>query len=430
MSVVIKKLPKSEIELTIEVDPKVLEAARAEAIKRFQKEVKIEGFREGKAPEEKVIEKVGERAISVEAGDIAIKLAYAEAVQKENLLVVSHPKIEITSAEPLKFMAKVAVLPAVKVGDWKKIKLKKEELKVEPQEIEAVVKDILRGNAEPRPITDRAAKKGDRVEIDFAGFTPDGVPLDGTQSKNHPLTLGEGNFIPGFEEGLEGMKTGEEKEHTVKFPKTYHAKHLADQDVKFKVKLHKIEEMVEPELSDAFAEKISGSQKKTWKEVEADIAEHLQSRKESQAQQKLEADLVAELLKVAEVEVPEILIDEELEWMIKDLQNRIAGGGMDWQKYLEMTKKTEEDLRKELKVEAEKRVKVRLILDKLVETEKPEVPESEVEAAIENEASRHPESQKKEVRAAFAAGTPHRARLHHQLKIIKLLANLIKTLAK
>ena len=402
MSVKVKKLPKSEIEITIAVDPKTIEAAKKEALKRFSKEVKIDGFRPGTAPEEKIIEKVGERAISVEAGDIAIKLAYADAVKAEKLAVVSHPKIEIKSAEPLEFVARVAILPEVKIGDWQKIKLKKEEAKVEPAEIEKVVKDILRGNAEAKPITDRAAQ----------------------------LVRGDGSIITGFEVGLVGMKGGDETDHVGKFPENYHAKTLAGADVKFKLKLHKIEEMVEPELNDEFAKKVSGGQKNSWKEVEADIAEHLKSRNESQSQQKLEADLVAELLKIATIEVPEILIDEELEWMLKDLKNRLASGGMEWEKYLEATKKSEEDLKKEMRVEAEKRVKVRLILDKLVETENPAVEEKEVESAIEAEAARHPESQKKEVRAAFAAGTPNRLRLQHQLKIIKLLTDLIKKLTK
>ncbi len=430
MSAKVKILPKSEIEISIEIDPKILESARAEAVKRFQKEVKIDGFRPGGAPVEKVIEKVGERNVAIETNDIAVKLSYVEAVKAEKLQVVSHPKIEIQSDSPLKFVARVAVLPEVKVGDWRKIKLKKEEAKVEPAEIEAVVKNILKGSATATEMKNRPARKGDRVEIDFAGSTPDGVPLDGTQSKNHPLVLGEGNFIPGFEEGVAGMSIDEEKDHSVKFPENYHAKHLAGKEVKFKLKLRKIEELAEPELNDEFAKKVSGGQKNSWSEVEADIAEHLKSQKNSTAQQKLEADLVAELLKIATVEVPEILIDEEVEWMTKDLKNRLESGGMEWAKYLESLKKTEEELRKEMRVEGGKRVQVRLILDKLVAEEKPELDEKEVDAAVEKEAGRHPESQKKEVCESFAVGTPNRIRLQHQLKIIKLIANLIKTLSQ
>ena len=430
MQVSVKTLPKSEVEFTIEVSGEQLESARAEAVRRFRKDVKIDGFREGHAPEEKIVERVGEENIALEANDIAIKLAYAEAVKGEKLKVISHPKIEIRSANPLKFTAKVAVLPEVELGDWKGIKLKKEESPVERKEVEAVVKDILRGNAEAKEVKDRAAQKSDRVEIDFSGFTPDGVPLDGTQAKNHPLILGEGNFIPGFEEGVTGMQAGEEKEHAVKFPENYHAKHLAGKEVKFKIKLHKIEELREPKLDAEFAKKVSGGKKEKWEDVEADIEKHLKGRKEAQAQQKLENDLIAELLKIGKVETPEILVDEETEWMLKDLQQRLANGGMDWQKYLEQLKKTEEEIRKEMRGEAEKRVKVRLILDKLVATEKPEVEEKDVDAEIEKQANRYPESQKREVRESFAAGTPNRIRLQHQLKVIKLISEFIKTLSK
>lgn len=430
MSVTVKNLPKSEVQITVEVDPKTVEEARKEAMNRFRKEVKVDGFREGQVPDEKIIEKVGEKNIALETNDIAIKLAYADAVKSEKIKVVSYPKVEVSSTEPLKFTATVAVLPEVKVGDWKKIKLKKEKIEVEKKEVEAVVKDILKGNAEAKEIKDSPAKKGHRVEIDFEGFTPDGVALDNTKSKNHPIVLGEGSFIPGFEEGVEGMKIGDEKEHTVKFPKEYHAKHLADKDVKFKIKLNKVEELIEPKLDDEFAKKVSNGQKSKWADVEKDIEEHLKSRKDVQAKQKLEADLITELLKISEVEVPEALIDQEVEFMLKDLQQRLSSGGMTWDKYLEALKKTEEDIRKEMRPEAEKRVKVRFILDKLVETEKVEAPESELEAAIEREAARYPESQKKEVRESFVAGSPNRLRLQQQLKVIKLLSDMIKTLAK
>ncbi|MFH1375141.1 MAG: trigger factor [Patescibacteria group bacterium] len=430
MKVSLKSLPKSEVELTIEVPDASLESARAEAIKRFAKEVKIDGFRDGKAPEDKIIEKVGEKNIRVEALDIAIKLAYAKAVQKEKIAAISHPKIEVKSDKPLNFVARVAVLPEVELGDYKKIELKREEAKVEKKEIEAVVKDILRGNTEATVITDRAAQKGDRAEIDFSGFTPDGVALDNTASKNHPIVLGEGGFIPGFEEGVEGMKVAEEREHTVKFPADYHAKHLAGKDVKFKIKLHKVEELKEPKLDDEFAKKVSGGEKKTWSEVEQDIEKQLQARKEAGVNQKLESDLITELLKIAKVEVPESLVEEELEFMLKDLQQRLGSGGLEWSKYLEQSKKKEEDIRKEIRPEAEKRIKVRLILDKLVETEKIKVEEKEIEARVEAESARHPESQKKEVRTAFAAGTPNRLRLQHQLKVIKLMLELTNTLSK
>ena len=430
MKITVKNLPKSEVEITIEVAEKALAEAKAKALDLFRKEVKVDGFREGSVPDEKIIEKVGEKNIMLEANDIAIKLAYSEAVQKEKLRVIAAPKIEIVSQEPLKFTAKAPVLPEVKIGDWKKIKLKKEEVKVEAKEVAAVVKDMQKHNAEAKPVEGRAAKKGDRAEIDFAGFTPDGVSLDNTTSKNHPLVLGEKSFVPGFEEGVIGMKAGEEKEHTVKFPADYHAKLLAGKDVKFKIKLHKIEELHPPKLDAEFAKKITGGKIEKWEEVEKDIEKHLQQRKQNLAQQKLENDLITELLKVSEAEIPEAIIDQEVEFMIKDLQQRLSGGGVDWNKYLESTKKTEADIRKEMRTEAEKRAKVRLTLDKLVEAEKVEANEQDLEKMIEQEVGRYPESQKTQVRESFAPGSPNRFHLQHQMKIVKLLSDLTKTLSQ
>ena len=429
MQISVKQLPKSTVQITIEAEEKDLAPARKQALFQLSKEVKIDGFREGNIPENVLIEKVGEQVVQRETLDIAIKLLYFEAVKKEHLKVVSQPKVEVLNAVPLKFTATVTVSPEVKLGDYKKIKLKKEKVSVEKKDIEAVIADVRKRNQQGKTIKDRSAKKGDRVEIDFTGSTPDGVPLDGTNSKNHPIVIGEGNFIPGFEEGVIGMKTGEEKEHTVKFPADYGAKHLAGKDVKFKIKLHKIEELTDPELNDEFAKKVSGGKKSTWKEVESDISEYLKSSKESQANQKLENDLINELLKICKVETPDALIDEEIEFMLKDLHQRLSQGGMTWEKYLEQSKKTEDSIKKELRPEAEKRVNVRLILDKLVEVEKVEADDKDIKAKIERMKANYPESKKKEVDETFAVGTPNYIRLRQQLKVIKLLGELIKKLS-
>jgi len=427
MQFYIKKLPKSEVEITIEVPTENLASARQQAISQLSQEVKIEGFRPGKIPEDILIKKVGETTVEHTALDIAVKFFYAEVVKKEKIKVIAAPEIKIKTMSPLKFIAKVTVLPDVKIGDYLKIKLQKTEIKVSPAEIEKVVADIKKGNPLTKTVTNRTAAKKDRVEIDFAGTTLDGVPLDGTVSKNHPLVLGENTFIPGFEEGIIGMNIEEEKDHIVKFPADYHAKHLANTDVKFKIKLHKIEELNEPTLDDEFAKKVSGGQKSKWKEVEDDIANFLKKQKESEATQKLEDNLVAELLKISKVDVPSPLIITEEEFLLNDIKKRLSGGGMTWEKYLEQTKKTEEDIKKDMSVEAEKRVKARLVLSKLVEIEKVEVDNKEIIAEIEHIKTNHPaESEKNKIDTAYSIGSANRERLQHQLKVIKLLKELTK----
>lgn len=429
MQISVKHLPKSLVELTIEATPAELEPARIVALKELQKEVKIAGFRPGKIPLDVLIEKVGAAVIERETLNHAIPLLYTEAVKNKELKVISRPTVKIESTTPFKFVAQVAVLPEVKLGDYKKIKIKKEKTELGKQELEDFLKHLRKRHAVAKEIKSRAAKKGDRVEVDFAGFTPDGVSLEKTNSKNHPLTLGENVFVPGFEEGVVGMQLEEEKEHTVKFPADYHAKHLANQDVKFKIKLKKIEEMEEPELSDTFAETITGGQKKKWSEVETEIRTGLLQEKTTAAAQKLENELMAELLKICEVEIPEILITEEVVYMLQDFKERLESGGLDFDKYLIQSKKTEEQIQKEMTPEAEKRVKLRLILDKLVEAEKITIPSAELENEIKKASQRYPEAQQKKFLEAFAADSANRTRLQHQLKVIKLLGELTKTLS-
>ncbi len=426
----VKKLPKSAVEITIESDDKVLEQYRAQVLTRFQKEVKIAGFRPGQIPEEKLVAHVGEPLIEREILDAAVKALYAEAVNKEKLQVVAAPEVKVESAKPLKFVATVAVMPEVTLGDYKSIKLKKEELKLNDKEVQTFIDQIRQQHAKPKPIEGRAAKTGDRVEIDFAGSTTDGVPLDGTQSKNHPLTLGEGNFIPGFEEGVIGLKVGEEKEHPVKFPTDYRAKHLAGKDVKFKIKLNKLEELELPELNDEFAKLSSGGRKEKWSEVEADIRDYLTKQKENQAQEQLTNSLVQELLKVCQVEVPDALVAEEIQFMLADLKQRITQGGLTWEKYLENAKKKEEEVTKEMAGEAEKRVKIRLVLNKLIEAEKIETTDEELATEIERLKIGQPEEQTKKIAETYTPLSPDGLRLKHQLKVVKLLRKLTTDLAQ
>jgi trigger factor len=430
MQVTVKQLPKSSVAITIEAPESALETFRKQAIAHFQKEVKIAGFRAGHVPEDKLIAHVGGEAITRETLDLAIQQLYVEAVKEKDLRVVARPDVNVESVAPLKFTATVAVLPEVTLGDYKKIKLKKEEIKIEKEEIAVLVKDIQKRNATTTEIKDRAAKKGDKVEIDFAGSTPDGVPLDGTQSKNHPLELGSGQFIPGFEEGIEGMQIGAEKEQTLQFPKDYHAKQLAGKDVKFKIKLNKIEAVQLPELNDELAKKVSGGKAEKWDKVESDIRDYLTSQKENQAAEKLENALIEELLKICKVEVPDAMIDEEVEYMLADMKQRISQGGLTWEKYLEMQKKTEDEFKAAQRDEAEKRVKVRLIVNKLLEAEKTEISVAELAEHIAKIQAQYPAAEHEKIAKSYDPLSQSGQRLKHQLKVIKLLSTLTKELAK
>lgn len=429
MKVTVKNLKKSTVEITITADANAVAPHRAVAVAEISKHVKIDGFRAGHAPEDKIIEKVGEDAVKQEALNRAVQKLYTDAVMAEKLQVVSRPAIDVKSEEPLEFVATVAVMPELTLGDWKKVKLKKEDTKVTDKEYDEFIGQLKKRHAVATPVKDRPAKKGDRVIIDFAGTTPDGVPLENTDSKKYPLELGGGNFIPGFEDGVIGMSIDDEKKIELAFPKDYHAKHLAGKPVHFTVKLHEIDEMGEPELNDDFAKKVK-DENATWAQVESDIKDYLGNQKEQAAQQKLEEQLMEELLKITKVEIPEAMLEEEVNHMMGDMKQRMAGGGMKWEDYLANMKKTEEDVMKEMIPEAEKRVTIRMIVSKLMETENTEVTDEELTAALTEAAHRgHHHAPGEECDHKIPALTsPEALQARQQMRVMKLVKNMIDTL--
>jgi len=429
MKITIKQLPKSTSEITIVTELTELAPFRAEALKEISEHVKIDGFRPGHIPEDKLIEKVGEETIQKEAIDRAVKKMYMEAIVQEKIQVVAPPVIEVTSAVPLTFTATVATLPEVKIGDYKKIKLTKEDAAVTDDELKSFIVELQKRHAIAKPVEGRAAKTGDHVEIDFAGSTPDGVPLDGTASKNHPLDLGSSSFIPGFEEGIVGMQAGEEKEIKVTFPEDYHAKQLAGKPVIFKITLHKIEEMEEPQLDDDFAATVKEAGAK-WADVEKDIREYLGTQKTQATEGKLKDALMQELLKIATVEIPDALIDEEINYMLVELKQRIAQGGMTFESYLEQAKKTEDELKEGMKEEGSKRVTIRLIINQLIELEQPEITDEEFKHEVHAMAHRGKPEDHDKIMQEYDALSPAGQRLKHQMRVMKLLKDLTDSLSK
>jgi len=429
MKITTKQLPKSALEITISAEAAELVPFREEAIKEIGQHVKVDGFRPGKIPEDKLIEKVGEETVQKEAIDRAVKKFYMEAVVQEKIQVVAPPAIEVTSADPLEFTATVATMPEVEVGDYKKISIKKEDDAVTDKELNDFVAELQKRHATAKSVEGRAAKMGDRAEIDFAGSTPDGVPLDNTASKNHPLELGSNSFIPGFEEGIVGMNVDEEKEIKVTFTEDYHAKQLAGKPVVFKVKLHKIEEMEEPQLDDDFAAKVKEEGAK-WVDVEKDIREYLGAQKKQAAQGKLEDALMQELLKIAKVEIPDALIQEETTYMLAELKQRLTQGGMTFESYLEQAKKTEEEIKEEMKEEGGKRVTIRLVINKLIELEDPQITDEEFKNEVHAMAHRGKPEDHDKIMQEYDALSPAGQRLKHQMRVMKLLKDLTTSLSK
>ena len=431
MKYTLKKLPPSLVEIDLHIPYEDLEKAKGEAAQMLSSQVRVPGFRKGKVPLAVLERHIGTAAIIDKALDIVIQQSYVEVVKKESLAVVDRPEdVEIKKypereGEQVEVVLKVPVLPEVKIGDYKKSKVKKERATVEEKEIDEVITHMTKRFAEHKKV-DRPAAKGDRLEIDFEGSTLDGVLIDGASSKHHPLNLGEGGFIPGFEEALEGLSAGEDKEFTVTFPKDYHAAHLADKPVKFKVKAHLVEELVYPVVDADFTEKVRGK-KMSVTEFRDTIREDLKREKETELERQYEEQLIDELISKSTIELPEALVKQEIDLMLEEFKDYWKKQGVEFEHWLEHAHKTEEELKDSWKASATRRVQARLILQELVKLENITVSESEMESEIAKILSRYQNREHLErVRQFYAKGGRNYRELEAKLKLDKVFQLLKK----
>ena len=422
--------PKSITEITITATDAEMEHFRMLALAELAKEVRIDGFRPGHAPVEVVAEKVGEMVLEREMLQKAVQKLYVDAVLEHKIEVVGQPEIELTGREPFSFIARAPVLPGVTLKKMDDITVKKETAEVTDEEIANALRDIRRRFAVPTDVVGRPAGMGDSAEIDFEGSDADGVVLPHTASKNHPLELGSGQFVPGFEEQVVGMQVGEEKKFTLTFPADYRATDMAGKDITFVVKLQALKELVLPEENDAFAEQVRGAGT-TWSTLLEEIKTFLMVEKQRRIDETMQNELFEKILAHAEVDLPEVLVHEEVHELMDQLKRRVSTeGGMEWAEYLAMTKKTEQELHDSYSEHAAERVKLRLVLNKLLETENITASEQETLEQLARVSSDMPEADAEKLRAQAHAGTPLWARLQHQLKITKLVTGLLTRYAK
>ncbi|MBU1446120.1 trigger factor [Patescibacteria group bacterium] len=380
MDIKVKKLPKSEVEISVVLEDADLKADLDVAAKEISKEVKIAGFRPGKIPYDVLVKEVGEDVIRAHAIDIAMPRILTETIHKEKLVVIARPRVNILSKNPVKFEAIAPVYPEIKVDGYEKVKVKMKEVKITEKEVNEIISNIQKQFTEWKEV-DRKAVKGDKVEVDFEGFDKDGVSLEGTKSKNHPLILGENMMIPGFEDEIVGLKKEEKKEFELTFPEDYHKKSFQGKKVKFKISVQKVEEPKIPELNEEFIEKISGKKQKEA-EFRESVEVDLKQYKEGEEKKNQENDLLEKFLDVTKVEFSDILTDEEVEHMIHEMKHDMQHRGLTFENYLTHIKKTEEDLKKELKKEAIKRITLRFGVNEIMEKEKVEVKDAEIDEEI------------------------------------------------
>lgn len=370
MKTKLKNISDVKVELTISLGAEELKAAEQVALTKLAKEVKIEGFRKGKAPLEMVAAQVDPILLNQETLENALSKSVAEAFLKEKVQAINRPEVDVKKFIPgteLEFTATTEIMPKVELGDYKKLDVKKEAVKVSKKEVKETIDRILKNFAEKKKV-EREAKNGDEVIIDFLG-KKDGVAFDGGKAEKFPLELGSKSFIPGFEEGLIGKKAGDELSLDLEFPKDYHAKDLAGAKVIFEVKIHEVRENVEPEINEEFLSKLGDF--KTKEEFEKQIEEDLKTQKQTEADEKFKDELVKKLAEVSKVPVPEILLEDQKRSIEMDMQQNLMYSGLSLEDYLERMGKTREEwLEKDVKEVAEMRVKSGLALAELSKVEK------------------------------------------------------------
>ena len=384
MKTTVKKLSDTKVELTISLGSEELSAAEQVALTKMAADVKVPGFRKGKVPVSVAAKHVNPAALQEQTLDNALSKAVAEAFMAEKIQALDRPAVDVKKFVPgqeLEFTAEVEIIPPVKLGNYKKLKAKRQAAKVEDSEVEEII-TRMRENFTEKTEVKRAAKEGDEAVIDFTGKKDD-VPFDGGAAKDFALKLGSGQFIPGFEEGVVGHKAGETFDLTLTFPKDYHAKELAGADVVFTVTLHKVNELSLPEVNDEFAAKCGPFT--SVDELKADIKREITAQKEREADEKLKDDLVGELADASKVALPELLIDDQIRSIEQDLMQNLMYRGLTLDSYLQTQKFTDKDdwRAKEARPAAEKRVKAGLVLAELSKELGVEVSHEELSAQIE-----------------------------------------------
>jgi len=383
MKTIVKNISDTKVRLTITIEPSELEAAEQVALTKLARDIKVSGFRKGKVPASIAAKHVDPAMLQEQTLENALSKAVAEAFISEKLQALERPAVEVKKFVPrqeLEFTAEVEVVPPVKLGDYKKLKAKKANVKVEAKEIDDIIERI-RGNYVEKVEVKRDAKNGDEVLIDFVGKKDD-VAFDGGSAKNYALKLGDGQFIPGFEDGVVGHKAGDSFDLDLAFPDDYHAKDLAGAKVVFSVTLNTVNELKLPELNDEFAAKCGPFTE--MKELRADIEREITAQKEREAEERLKDELVGQLAEKSKVSLPEILVEDQIRSIEQDLTQNLMYRGITMDGYLNTQGFKDKDdwVKKEARPAAEKRVKAGLVLAELSKELKIDVSHDELDSQI------------------------------------------------
>ncbi|MGD8374254.1 MAG: trigger factor [Candidatus Woesebacteria bacterium] len=378
-----KNNSESKVTLSVILDASDLELIKPKTIARLSKKLKVSGFRPGKIPANVAEKNLDANLLGMEIAEDAINKFIVDVLEAEKIQPLDRPKIDFKKYVPgevLEFVAELDILPEVTLGDYKNLKVKKESVKIDEKGINSVIERMRSGMATKNEV-ERAAKNGDEAVIDFEG-TKDGKEVPGATGKDYPLQLGSNSFIPGFEEGVVGKKTGDKFDLPLTFPKDYHHKPLAGEKVNFAVTIKKINAVELPKLDDEFAAKCGPF--KTVEDLKSDVKRELEAQKQRELDDKLKDQLIEQLVKNSKIPTPDILIDDQTKALEQDFTQNLMYRGMTLDQYLSDQSLTKEDwVKNELREQAIRRVQVGLVLAELSKAEKIEVTLDELNVRLD-----------------------------------------------
>ncbi len=381
---------KNKKVITKKVEGETWEKAKDKAFEKVNKKAKIDGFRPGKAPKEVYLKHYGEESLFYEAADLCLDKVYEE-VMKENEKeeIVARPEIGVKSIDTkgVELTFTLTLKPEVTLGKYKGLKAKKEKVKVTKEEIEKTIEE-MRDHYKENVTKEGTIENGDIAIIDFKGLK-DGKAFEGGTAENYNLTIGSNTFIPGFEEQLIGMKTGEEKSINLTFPEDYHSEDLKGKDVVFEVKINEIKEVIVPELNKEFFEDLNMENVNTKEELEKVVEENIKTQKEVNAENKYMDDLLEEAAKNVKVDIPHEMIHEEIDRMIGQYEQNLQMQGLTLEQFYKFTNSDEDALRTQMHEEAEKRVTFRLMLEEIAKVEGLEISDEEAEKEAKSLAEKY-----------------------------------------
>lgn len=421
MSVKWEKQEGNVGKLTFEIEQEKVKEGLDRAFVKVRKTLNVPGFRKGKVPRQIFNQRFGEEALYQDALDILLPEVYSAAIDEAGIDPVDTPQVNIESMEKGEtwvLTADVTVKPEVKLGDYKGLEVEKRDEELTTEELEAELKQLQERQAELVVKEDAPAENGDTVILDFEGFK-DGVAFEGGQAENHSLELGSGQFIPGFEEKLVGLKAGDEADIELTFPEEYHAEDLAGQPVVFKVKLHEIKTKEVPALDDELAKDID-EEVETLDELKEKISNRLQEAKKDSVAQAKQEEVIAKAVENAEVDIPHAMVHHEADHLMNHFVQDLQAQGLTPELYYQFTGQTEEAMHAQMEQDAEKRVKMNLVLEAIAEAENIEPTEEAIDEEISTLAEKYG-MEKDAVRAALG----DMSELKSDLKIRKAIDVLL-----